>query len=396
MLYDSCCLLRYTQQNGSEVIEYFPKEYSFIQRKKPFLACSFPETQSGNSIYSFSISSYLCFAWTFIHDNVLHSIVIISHHNFASHYLKLLKVARSQLIIETPEEKYHAILDELNKWSLNPKTNILTITFFGSKSTRLLNEHDSFFLQFDPSIYFSTFEQMKEIWLSLLTNRGVLIIGDTAEKVSSAVFAAISILAPIKYTEPFLIYTRLGDNRFSDMIIGSLEYKLVGTTNFLAKERCKHYETIIILPKTLRPSRPKLRNSINRMTSLLLKNIESRLDRKLNYDPFFDILQKKLDDNDINKIVRGTGMTSKDIINFQKTNLFKEWRKTVQTRVKFRECFLSNGIELNFKDRNLTELEILKRILTKLLKLYHFDVHMKSVINRQISLIDQAIPSDIE
>ena len=82
-------------------------------------------------------------------------------------------------------------------------------------------------------------------------------------------------------------------------------------------------------------------------------------------------------------------MMPKEIKDFQKTVIFKNWRKSVRTRSEFREWFLSNGYDIDFQKMNDDEIIQIRKVLSELIKSYSYDIHMKSVISRQINLLKQ-------
>ena len=271
--YDACCLLQYTHE-GASVIEQYPKEYTFIQRKKPFLICSFPEKFQNKSIYSFNINRYLCFTWAFEFQSRLYSIVVISHHCFASFFLDFLTLCSIRYVNIDPLKRFNIALKLLSKWSISQKTNQLLL-YFPSISFKInLNLKDSFYMRFDPTVYLGNKQQLNKIWKTLLSNRGLLIVGSDPLAVSNAVYSALSLIAPIKYTESYLLFTKLGDQRFCDIVdIGETKWKVVGTTNQLALERCKQFQLVIKLDKKRKPQ-PRVIEELNRQTSTLVKFLE--------------------------------------------------------------------------------------------------------------------------
>ena len=388
-LYDACCILGFTH-DGPGVIKQYPEEYTCVQRKKPFLICSFPEKNEQNIVYSFNIHRYLCFAWAFTYSGNLYSLVIISHHCFAYIFLKFLQDLREKYSTASPEERMSITIELLTKWSLNERTNVMNVFYPNYNFKATLSITDSFYMKFNPSVYLGNSTQIRKVWRTMLFNRGVLIVGDDAETVSNAVYSALSLIAPIKYTEQYLLYTKYGDMRFADIIQGETKWKVVGTTNIMAIERCKQFETIVRIDRKRKPQ-PRLVESLNKQVSILLKYIEHYLDKNLDRDPYSDFLQKPLTNSQIEEIAANTILNREELEDFLQTQSFIDWRKNVCCRDSFRETFLSHIPENVIANRPLSDLCEMETCMESLNSKYKGDVHLHAVISKHLKLIKKRI-----
>ena len=196
--------------------------YNVIKQKKSFINCSFPETQENDSIFAFSINKHLCFSWTLMYKDELYAIVIVSHHCFPYLFMEFLKNCRKTFTMDSPEDVLDAISVFLSQWKYHPESAQISVVFPTKNFSTTIDAIHTFFMQFDPSVLIgNTLEILDEVWESMITGKGVLFIGENAEQVSKAVFSALSLITPLRYSDHFLIYTRLGDQRFADVIMGT-------------------------------------------------------------------------------------------------------------------------------------------------------------------------------
>ena len=387
--FDACCLLQFTHQ-GASVIQQYPKEYTFIQRKKPFLICSFPEKMNNKSIYSFNINRFLCFVWAFEYHGNLYSIVVISHHCFASFFLDFLTLSSIKYANMSPTKRFTIILRLLSKWSLNQNTNQIKLFFPELSFNITLNLKDSFYMRFDPTIYLGTsYKQLNKLWKTLIAGKGLLIVGDDPLIVSNAVYSALSLIAPIKFTDQYLLFTKLGDQRFCDIVdIGEKKWKIVGTTNQLALERCKQFETVIKVGKKHKPQ-PKLVEMLNKQTSGLVKYFEYFFDKNLAKDPFADFIGLPLSDSQVDEIVSHSCLSKEEFLSFQETQSFKDWRTNFAARREFREVFLSFSPEKTLENRPIEQLIIIENCLKKLKQKFIKDEHFLAVCKKYFKFLKE-------
>lgn len=391
--YDACVLLKYTQENGADIVKYHPPDFDFGKQRKSFIACSFPEVQELDSIYAFTINKHLCFPWTFVRQQQLYSIVVVTHHCFASLFINFFKSVKQSFTIDPAEEIYEYVMIFLSQWKFDPQTSRLSVVYPQKNFSTLLDSNHAFHLHFDPVSLIGPTEVLEDVWNSLVTGRGVLLIGDTAEQVSTAVFSALSLIAPIHYADPILIYTRFGDQRFADIINGSKKWKIVGTTNILAEMRCKQFHTVVHLRTQNVAPAPEVREMYQRRMNKIIKRVESKLNKNLYTDPYSDLLETPLTYPQILEIISHVKFSSADFQLFQRSQTFIEWRRGILVRPHFRDAMLSFLPEVVIENRPDDELIKLKEALVKLLDKIHGDDHLIAVINQHIHIVDKRLMS---
>ncbi|KAK8898656.1 Protein dennd6a [Tritrichomonas musculus] len=306
--FDAVCLVKFNREKGAYVSKFYPNNFNFLHQEDTLSICSIPETQTDFSnqqdalkksitIFSTSIDDKNCYVLSFLYTNTYNnikepnSIVILSHKLIASEIFKMLLDVRAfllQLLIKENEQKKFVKKNQKNQNIKSNKSLIScncqneneetckkasipeivfeevwrctqlcafddrTLTFtvvtpFQSFKVVLGNEHITY-SQFDPNFWLIPQTNLYVIWRALMTNRGILIIGDSPSQVSCTVYSILSLAAPLKYCEPYIAYTRLGDPRFAEIITNqSQKWKVVGTTNMLLAERCKQFAVVGLL-----------------------------------------------------------------------------------------------------------------------------------------------------
>jgi len=388
---DCCCLVEFSREKGSYLKRMIPETFDFYGEINFFTVCSFPEKITASSIHSFSLSRHICYSWCFQYQNGIFSIVILSHHCFAQIFLEFLGSIRDLHAGDDPEDCLNAVNGYLAKWKIENNGEVHLVYPDRDFRTNMDSTY-SYYLNFDPSSLIGRNVEYDSLWKALLTNKGVLIYGEDAEKVSNAVFSVISMVAPLKYCEPLLVFTRLGDERFADVIQGSIKWKIVGTTNLLAYDRCTQFKVVIKLPP--KPSIPfDIRTSLQKRTTKILKRFELFFNKYLEKDPYSELLDcqltpQQLADFTPKKDQASTKrLTIAELQIFQRTNTFTEWRKFNMTRRQFRESFLSFTPEDIIQSKSMDQLSQIEKGLVPMSEKFSHDLHMSAVINKHISII---------
>lgn len=359
---DASCLVKFTRKQGAHIVKYVPYNYDFNGQERFITSCAFPELyDQADSIFAFSIARANCFTWSFIYNLEQYSVVLITHHLLGDTFIRFLQDSRKKLANKAPIEILNQIWLYVTSWTCNSKSAILTVitpefdltekkfsqksSFFSSIEKQKgifevkLDNSVIVYSDFDPFVWIGSndnFDYLK-IWHALMTGKCILIIHDDPSSVSNAVFSVISLVDPFMYCEEYLSFTRIGDPRFAEIINGSTRWKIVGTTNLLAAERCKQFSIVINLSKktTIQQAQSGLRtfsvfslplkivgmrqtaslkyffnNSfsassnekrklIKRLTIRLMQKLEDALNEILTINPYSDFLQIPITKDDV-------------------------------------------------------------------------------------------------
>ncbi|KAH0795792.1 hypothetical protein GPJ56_000293 [Histomonas meleagridis] len=252
---------------------------------------------------------------------------------------------------------------------------------------------------FNPIKWLGPNADLQQIWHALLSNKGILVYGSNAYHVSNAIFSILSLASPVRYVEDYLIYTRLGDPRFAEVIEGSRKYKVVGTTNILALERCNQFEVTIILPERVqnpnKNSSNEIRNKIEKRETRLLGKVLDIIDRKLETDPYFSLLLKEFSVVDLYNLQPKKKESKKlkfeEILDFMKTKTFISWRKKVVFRSTLRDGFLSTPPDKAINENNPIVLKKMLKMVKYLINKNKEDLHFIAVLKKHKHILKQMI-----
>lgn len=530
--FDAACLVQFDYKEGAHIIKYYPSDFDFSGQESILSICSFPEVRQTSptktndkasiEIFASSIATQNSFVLSFLYyNNQTHkrepnSLVIITHKTIASEVFRIILDARILLLRLLKEEKQifkqsydisphpqksvpEILLDEVWKGIRSSTFDYETGTFFVTTPIRrypkLLTQKHVTYAQFDPLFWLGQETNIFTIWRALLTNREILIVGESATHVSCAIFSILSLIAPLKYSELYIPYTRLGDPRVKEITNEkSKKWKLVGTTNQFIAEQTTQFSVIGYLPPLLErklreidpdeiekklysdfgqnPSissstnqsfssstdvstsqisllarnmqsfekgssdidNPKLipflniytnakgLSTLRKATKQILKHIEFKLNEKLNTDPYFDLLDKQLEETDfyglfiaskpkgnqeknskssqpyteqlLNQMNKKKNnpriryFTTRDAMKFQSTATFRNWRAKILYRTAFRESFLSQNPEDILP--KLTQEELIKirdLLANEISEKFASDMHMRAVIKKYLHAI---------
>jgi hypothetical protein len=188
-----------------------------------------------------------CHHWAFLFEDEQYAVTLLSRSHSVMVVRRFLDDAKASLTVQTPEERLALIWGALREWTFDPSTGSIAVAGLSGTFTSVPTASQVTFSDFDPVASLGGGADYGLIWRALIGNAGVLIVGPSPDLVSSAVFGVISLVAPLEYHEPVLVYTRLGDPRFAEVINGVAFWKIVGTTNILAVERCKQFKVVLRL-----------------------------------------------------------------------------------------------------------------------------------------------------
>lgn len=385
---EALCLQKYSQRDGAILIKCLPEKFEFCKQKKLYLSCTFPETNQNNTVYSFCFGTFLVFCWTFSIANEIFSISIITKNVLPALFFDFLNGASKALKNKSAEERFDEVNNIISKWQVDPNAKNIKIEFFSGPREISLEAHCT---PYDPTLYTNNELILEDIWNSLVTGKGVLIIGNTPEQASQAAYAVLTLIAPYRYSDDVLFYTGLGDPRFLEIINGSTRYKVVATTNALAADRCKQFKTIFKLPpKPITPS-PELRQLLQKKINKLFLRTEYQFNKRLEIDPYSDLLDYPLTDSQIGDIVNHMKFSLSDYKLFMNMAFFQDWKRSIILRTQFREAFLSFSPKQVVSNKKSSELRRMEKILNLLSNKYKTDDHMCAVIAEHMKLVQSRI-----
>ena len=391
-MFDSILLIESQKElSNSEIISQYPEKFDFLEDLELIKICSLPSNFNIDQsiIHYFNTINFYGNSWTFSFKNSVFSIVIISSCFRPYLFSKFLESVRESFLNDKSSDhlcKYGFILSLLQSWTIDSSNNLI-VNYPLNTFTINLSEVENWTENYDISPLSSFIEI---VWKNLLSNTGILIQGETSEISSSALLAILSLIEPLKYSDPMLIYTKKGDPRFEQILSGSTEYKLVSTTETNFKFNKNQFELIIKIPSNIFNPCPNLQSEYQQKTVKVFSILMASMNQSLMIDPYFDILEKKIFNlyyfqNNQNNF------TPEFLTLIQKSQTFIKWRKKKLIRDQLRSSFLSVPPNEALEKVSNQELNIAKNELIKIINSSENDQHFSTVLKIHIKKINKRL-----
>lgn len=235
------------------------------------------------------------------------------------------------------------------------------------------------------------YPEIDQIWRSIILNRSVLIVAPSAEIASGSIIAIFHLFEPLFYEEPILLYTNENDPRYEELLTANCKYKIVGTTDKSLIEKQKGFATVVEIQQKDFQDMSELKQIYKKKTRRLILMIMNGISYHMLSDPYFNILNKKINTDNFCKVFRE--YPKEFFEEFQKTLTFQKWRHRKFNIEHIRTAFLSVTPEdatSRIKDDELNQAyNELKRII-------HFcqrDTHLRTVLERNLRILKRKMNS---
>lgn len=406
-LFDFVCLVKNDREKGIFIKDKYPADWNIESQEEYLISCSFPENmvKYSNASYSFNHENQIFYVYCFVHDGEDYSVIICSRIAITNAFYEFMECCKSEFVDLNPDVVFNKICILIYDWRLDGSNLILKMPGEDNIIVRECNLlRNSRYETFDPVELIGGEVNLFDVWHVLMKNKGILVVADDPLVVSSAVYSILSLAAPIRYCENFLVFTKFGDPRFAQIIDGSDEFKIVGTTNPLALERCEQFELIIkINGKKQSLSEVETNQSnlalIKKKMSSILGRIEDLLSYEMGKDPYFDFLDFQIKPDDFHMIEPKNPYSKQlsfdEILLFIQTKTFREWRKYVCSTELIRESFLSAIPDVVIKNKTIDQLKYVLPIIKTIRKNYKNDQYFSAVLKNHIDLIRKKINNKI-
>jgi hypothetical protein len=225
-----------------------------------------------------------------------------------------------------------------------------------------------------------------KVWRHLLCNDPILIIAPSPEIASSSAIAALSLIIPIKYTDPVLFYTSGSDLRSSEIASGG--YKLVATCdqNFDTTP----YSLVITITGSRFEQQSGLQRQCQRRTERYFMILLALMNYELLKNPYFDILGCPID---VDRVELAKDADRQLLKEMQKSDTFRNWRAGQNKRDQVRTAFVSNlpeqAIEYVAKEQCGVALQALREIEDA----FPGDLHLTTVLKKHKAMLKKKMKS---
>ncbi|EAX90851.1 hypothetical protein TVAG_445710 [Trichomonas vaginalis G3] len=370
-------------------LDIHPKDYDISDDIVQIKGCCFPAniTSDNNGVQVFNTNNYTGHSYVFpLHDKY-YAIVILTVSFKPCLFTDFLESVKKSLLEDTTSDcdvRFGLIRSLLTSWELSSEKLIVNYPF--NQFTIDLAATENWTQSYDISPVSSAIDP---IWKSLLSNQGILILGATAEICSNAVLAILSIIEPLKYYDPLLIYTKSGDPRFQEILDGSTKYKLVGTTEAFQPKKGQ-FGVVINIPDGHFTPCPELQNQYQQKTTRFFSVVLSAMNQALYTDPYFDILEKPI--SNIQTYTQNSPLFQKQFFDrVEKTETFRHWRNRKKIREQTRGAFLSVPSSEALKKLPDDKLIVAQDEVTRIYNTANGDQHYQTVLKIHLKAIAKRI-----
>ena len=369
-----------------------PPEFSAETDLEVLVANSFPDPRATDMIYTFTAGSNFCYTWIFGTEERTWSIVCLSQfavpHQFYSLFVSLKgflgDIAEPCLFLDH-------VYEFVRKWRV--EDGVMEVP--GQEPVPLQQNSDV--TGFNPFLYFNAQVTVPCLWRTMISGGRILLRCSDAVVMSSAVFAAMSLLYPLAYREPIMICVsnddpRLENERFEGLVAvlanapvqdTKFDYVATGTRQSPVVDVAESQH--IMLAKMARVKR----------------TVDAVLNRQLLINPYSDLLEYPIVADDLvryypDEKMRG-GITTEELRLFETTETFREYRRSVIFRDHFRQAFLSMDAETALRGMSAQHLTEILEIIGQLRKnpKYAHDAHFTAVLHRHKKIARMSVrPSE--
>lgn len=374
-----------------------PPNFNFSNDLGIIVNNAFPPTKpETNIVYAFNTQSYICFDLVIVLPDILYSIILLTRIKMPNVYISFLQELNKTFSLIgndsfDPLPLFDYTYSLLCSWKWVSQTKFFAQ--YPDDAYYIEIDNDSFcYASFDPLAFFQGSDTLIEIWKSVITGAGLHIICDDPEVLSSATFAAQSIVSPLLYRDQVLITFNPEDERFKDID----NYCIVATTPNVDLTPIRNFKYTVEAKKTSinlnSSSSKKLREEIKAKTKRVVEINVFMMDRMLRKNPFNDLLEGPYMTDDADPLFEPKKNKKMPILlpneyrMVETTETFRNYRRKIMYRNTFRQYFLSIKPEEALNQQSLQHLKVLESKFKELENIFSNDIHFISVLRVHMSI----------
>lgn len=393
-LFESALLISLQNVDVVNIELVYPQDFQYTEELKSISSAVAPSLDLPNSptIFTFNIGITLCHVLYFVQDSQPYEIIILSKTPFAYFFHSFLaEVYREFNICKTSARmRFQYVISYISSWENEVKTKMI-LSFPSGNKEWTFDEDLYTYKNFNPCAYL-TYSQCTRIWRSIMNNEPILIIGPNARITSLACLAAMSLVTPLQYAEPFALWLRETDPRFVDIVNGNSQLMLVGST-CETLESTNYFRTIIKLNKIDELSQ-EVRSMFEEKTKGIMEVALTEMDSQIIIDAYSDCINQEFLPKRIATFIEISSdktIEVQTVINFSNTKTFWLWRKRNMNRTKWREAFLSADANAIIKNKTVEQCKTVLTFIEAQMKRYEKDKHVMSALKYHHKLLRQKI-----
>jgi hypothetical protein len=382
MACDFLLLFESDDVNPASLMAQYPG--GVVQETEAMLSLAVPEcvrTKAMDStVFCFNVATSYEFTWAFRYGYKSAALVAVSSRFWPSLFFDFWRAVADCFPPERSEDsdpmcRFGFVKSLLATWAM--RNDVVHVTYplesFSMKAQDCANWMANFSIG-------PLYPHGARIWRELLANQSILIIATTPEIACAAVIAALSLLKPYRYSDPFLLHTTRKDIRSPRISEGY--YKLVGTTD--QDFDPAPFDMVIAIRGNKFEDDPELKYQCQRKTERYFAILMSLMNYELLKNPYFDILEYPID---IEK-VQNTKDADRDLlVKMQRGAIFRDWRKLVIVRDQVRTAFVSTPPEQAMEYVTPENCQKALDCLTKIEEAFPGDFHLMAVLKKHRTML---------
>lgn len=270
--------------------------------------------------------------------------------------------------------------------------NTMNIVFPTSMRQVEFTSSDFSYQHFKPSKFFPS-KLYLQIFTYLISARPILIKSPDAPTACKACFSAFSLLHPLRYSDPMILWLRKDDPRYSEIMKAENKspYFVVATDDISEIE--SKFDLVLNCSEILKTNE-KADEIFENFTRKIFLYIQSEFVDLANKNPYSDILNISWTGKNMEDIVnnpKNNFMPSMEVLKvFEKSKTIRNWRMRRTNPEKIRDAFLQCD-HLNFSELNKDQLETIYKYLQAINGSFDEDLHMKLVIKKHLSKVSKEL-----
>lgn len=241
---------------------------------------------------------------------------------------------------------------------------------------------------FNASKFFP-YKLYSRIFMHLISLKPILFKCSDAVTGCKACFSAFSLLHPLRYSDPLILWLRKDDPRYNEILKSEEKspYLVVATDD--ATEIESKFDLVITCSETFEKN-SKDDDGFEKFTQRIFLMIQGEFVNLSNKNPYSDVLNLSWTGKNMEDIVQNPKfnfMPSLEILKiFESSKTILNWRKRRTNPEKIRETFLQCD-KFDFESLDKDQLETIYNYLKNIINSFEEDLHVKLVIKKHMLIV---------
>jgi hypothetical protein len=395
-LVDGVFLVTLPPEHFPIVLSSFPPSCPLrLDSDAQFLASVRPSHLSSDSIYTFNTSTHFFYSLYFRSGLAFCTISVASRYPFAAFFqdfiTKVLReFASNPDCASDPYNRFCFMCSIVAQWVGRPVPDRLQISLPTTEYEWPFDGEDD---AFDPLRFFLK-SDLDDLWDCLFTGKPALVVCGDTRRAADAIFAAMSLMAPLAFVQPICLWLTVTDPRFVGVVVGDSQLAIAGSD-------CTELEHSVDYFRRAFHVRDVAGQDGDAVAKIRLRMRRSLgvakywLDNSLVYDMYYDVLERSMCppnlDEELRQYKKYDLPGSEQFRMWERTLSFRKWRRERDCGAQFRDALLSNSPDELFRERTTEQLIVMRKKIRKLRRQFARDQHVLCVLKRHSAILGRML-----